>query len=332
MAGLPLPKQVYVETTSRCNMECPICIRTYHLHEKPRDMTFDEFKSLTDQFPELHRVALHGTGEPLLNKAILPMVACAKSRGAYVLFNSNATLLDEELGQGICESGLDEFRVSIDAVSPSMYRVMRGAPLFDAVIENVRTLVRSKKRLGLGVPKVSLWFVGTAQNIIELPELIRLAAGLEVREVYLQRFMYFLAPDEPGFAKEELSIHQSSDDNVLDIISESEHLARNLQVSLNASGATTPLDSLTHSPQAASPWSTCRRPWSGSFITAAGNVLPCCLSPTTIVNYEEFVLGNIFQKSFSEIWNGPKYTAFRQRIKSVDPPESCGGCGVRWSL
>jgi len=295
-------------------------------------MTFDEFESVTDQFPELHRVALHGTGEPLLNEAILPMVACTKSRGAYVLFNSNATLLDKELGQGICESGLDEFRVSIDAASPPMYRVMRGAPLFDAVIENVRTLVNTKKRLGLDVPKISLWFVGTTKNIAELPDLIRLAAGLEVREVYLQRFMYFHGPDEPGFAKEKLSIHQSTDSNILDIISECEHLARNLQVSLFASGATTPLDSLTHSPMTQFPWSTCRRPWAGSFITAAGNVLPCCLSPTTIVNYEAFVLGNVFQKGFSEIWSGPEYTAFRKRIKSDDPPESCGGCGVKWSL
>jgi radical SAM protein with 4Fe4S-binding SPASM domain len=78
------------------------------------------------------------------------------------------------------------------------------------------------------------------------------------------------------------------------------------------------------------PWSGCTRPWRSTYVTANGNVLPCCFAPFTTGDYQGVILGNVFERPMSEIWNGSAYEAFRRAHASDDPPECCRGCGTRW--
>src|SRR5436305_14767012 len=86
---MTLPRSIYIEQTSRCNEVCQQCPRTLLSLEDDRDLSFDNFRYIVDQFPVLDRVVLHGLGEPLLNKDLPRMVSYLKARGTYVLFNSN---------------------------------------------------------------------------------------------------------------------------------------------------------------------------------------------------------------------------------------------------
>ena len=67
-------------------------------------------------------------------------------------------------------------------------------------------------------------------------------------------------------------------------------------------------------------------------ITAPGHVLPCCHSPFTTRDYDGLILGNAFQASLAEIWNGDLYRQFRAALQTDTPWESCDRCGVIWSL
>src|SRR5215831_20388100 len=89
----PLPRSLYLETTSRCNSLCETCILTFGGREPQKDLAWEEFHRVVDQFPALERVLLHGIGEPLLNRDLPRMIAHLKVRGATVLFNSNAITL-----------------------------------------------------------------------------------------------------------------------------------------------------------------------------------------------------------------------------------------------
>src|SRR5262249_58906486 len=71
----PLPRSLYLETTSRCNSLCETCILTFGGREPQRDLRWEEFRRVVDQFPALDRVLLHGIGEPLLNRDLPRMVA-----------------------------------------------------------------------------------------------------------------------------------------------------------------------------------------------------------------------------------------------------------------
>ena len=80
------------------------------------------------------------------------------------------------------------------------------------------------------------------------------------------------------------------------------------------------------------PYQACRRPWSLMYVTANGNVLPCCIAPFTGVPYEDITLGNAFVQTIEEVWNGPRYQEWRQRMQSGEPPAACAGCGSGWSV
>ena len=91
------PICVYLETTNRCNLLCTTCPRTYEELEPPADMSWDLFRKIVDQLPNIERAVLHGVGEPMLVKALPKMVRYLKDRGTYVLFNTNGTVLNEKM-------------------------------------------------------------------------------------------------------------------------------------------------------------------------------------------------------------------------------------------
>jgi radical SAM protein with 4Fe4S-binding SPASM domain len=68
------------------------------------------------------------------------------------------------------------------------------------------------------------------------------------------------------------------------------------------------------------------------YITANGNVLPCCFSPFTARDYSGLILGNAFETPLAEIWQGMAYRRLRAALQSADPPDACDRCGVCWSL
>src|SRR5919108_5683083 len=100
-----LPRSIYIEPTTRCNELCQQCPRTLLSREEDRDLNYDEFRYIVDQFPALDRVVLHGLGEPLLNKDLPLMIRYLKERGTYVLFNSNGIALTVHKGQELIEAG-----------------------------------------------------------------------------------------------------------------------------------------------------------------------------------------------------------------------------------
>ena len=92
------PVCLYLETTNRCNLLCTTCPRTYADLEPPADMSWELFTRIVDQIPDIARAVLHGVGEPMLVKELPRMIRYLKERGAYVLFNTNGTVLTAKKG------------------------------------------------------------------------------------------------------------------------------------------------------------------------------------------------------------------------------------------
>lgn len=326
---IPLPDELYIEVTNRCNSQCQTCVRTFETLEPLRDLALDEFRTLVDQVPVLRRVALHGVGEPLLNRDLPAMIAYLKGRPdpPHVLFNSNAILLPSTRQEALLEAGLDEFRVSLDAAQRELYARIRGIDAFDRMVENVTAFSRRIRQAGHG-PRLSLWFTAMRENLAELPELVRLAHDLGVEEVYVQRLVYY----GQGLAVQEQSLFRAMRAIEDAWLKEAEALAMDLGITFRASGATSPRESLMSPDGNRRPWSQCHRPRTLLYVTANGNVLPCCFSPFTTHNYPGLILGNAFELPLVEIWNGVAYRRFRGALQSDSPPESCDRCGVHWSL
>ncbi len=323
----PLPRSLYLETTSRCNSLCETCILTFGGREPQKDLQLDEFRRIVDQFPALDRVLLHGIGEPLLNRDLIRMVAHLKKHGATVLFNSNVITLGPRLRRELIESRLDELRVSLDATTPATYTRVRGVDAYEKVVANLEALAAAKRGANADVPQVSLWFTALKDNIEEIAGLVPLAARVGARGITLQRLVY----NGLGLATKEQSLYGQLQEREAALIRATEAAARAAGIEFSASGATTPEVSLTPS-HGDRPWSACRRPWTLVYVTVHGNVLPCCIAPWITGHYEGIILGNLYRQSLEEIWWGASYLDFRSAIQTDRPPEPCRGCGVKWSL
>jgi MoaA/NifB/PqqE/SkfB family radical SAM enzyme len=322
------PVCLYLEVTNRCNLLCETCPRTFEALEPPADMDWELFTRIVDQVPNVKRAVLHGVGEPMLVAELPRMIRYLKARGVYVLFNTNGTLLREKRFAELIDAGLDELRVSLDAADAASYKLVRGRPFFDRIVRDVRQMRIYQEERGLAHPKVSLWLTGLKETIQELPDFVRLAARMMVREVHLQRLVF----DEAGFgmARSQSSLFEQTDAGELTAIAAAQAIGAELGVTLDASGATEPGISLKQ--QGEKPWSGCRRPWSLMYFTAHGRALPCCIAPFSARGYETYTLGDAKTQTLDEMWNGAAYQDFREALMSEAPPKPCQNCGLRWSL
>lgn len=330
-----LPTQVYIEVTNRCNSLCTSCPLTYNQfqpYEPKHHLAWEDFQRIVDQFPRLDRVVLHGIGEPLLNKELPRFVAHLKERGSEVLFNTNAILLDQKRGDALVAAGLDELRVSLDAVTPELYAQLRGVDRLPQVIRNLQAFV--SQHGGRTRPKVSLWWVAMQANLQQLPDFVRLAAKIGIGELYLQRLVYFGSGEQIGdhtTMTAEQSLYATLELQQARLVGECERLATDSGLVFRASGATTPYESV--SAKGPHPWHGCMRPWVLMYITANGTALPCCISPFAAQDYTQIILGNVLEHPVTEVWNGASYQELRSAVLSNAPaPWPCQFCGVKWSL
>jgi len=323
------PVCLYLEVTNRCNLLCETCPRTFEELEAPADMSWELFTKIIDQAGDVQRVVMHGVGEPMLVKNLPAMIRYLKARGIYTLFNTNGTLLTPAKQRELIETGLDELRVSLDAADAKTFLAVRGKDFFNRIVRNISGFTKLQRELGAEKPLVSMWLTGLKETIGQLPEFVRLAAQIGVREVHLQRLVF----DEAGFgmarADQALFEHTRAEEQAA--VEAAQALATSLGVRLNASGATEPGLSLKASADER-PWATCRRPWSLMYFTAHGRALPCCIAPFSARGYENYTLGDATQQSLREIWNSPEYQGFRTALVGDAPPKPCQNCGLRWSL
>jgi MoaA/NifB/PqqE/SkfB family radical SAM enzyme len=294
-------------------------------------MSWDLFASIVDQVPDLARAVLHGVGEPMLVANLPRMVGYLRDRGVYVLFNTNGTVLSERNGRALIDAGLDELRVSLDASNRDSFKAIRGRDYFGRIIRNVRAFRELQEREGHTRPLVSVWLTGLRETVEQLPAFVKVAAEIGVREVYLQRLVFF---DESaiGKARPDQALFERLTEAEAASLKQAEDLARSLGLTFSASGAATQPGLSLKGNGDGSPWSLCRRPWSLMYFTANGRALPCCIAPFSQHGYDHYTLGDAGRQSLRDIWNGPAYRDFRTALLSDKPPKSCANCGLRWSL
>ena len=145
------PLHLDIETTDLCNLKCPMCPRTImdekETVQKYKYIPKEEYMSIIDQAVAhgVKSIKLQYLGEPLLHKDIAFQIAYAKEKGILdVMFNTNASLLDEKMAKEILEAGLDKLFISFDAVNPRLYAQQRVGTTIGKVIDNIYNFVKQR--------------------------------------------------------------------------------------------------------------------------------------------------------------------------------------------
>lgn len=168
----------------RCNLSCQHCYTASADKDFQDELSVNEIFSVLDDLNRCHVPALIlSGGEPLLRTDIFKIAAQAKALGFYLGLSSNGTLMDERTVARIAHAGFNYVGVSLDGLQ-KQHDHMRGQEgAFDHAIAGIRRCIHH------GV-KVGIRFTPTRENIEDLPKLMALMDREGVNRFYLSHWNY----------------------------------------------------------------------------------------------------------------------------------------------
>lgn len=305
------PSFIEVEVTTRCHMRCIMCEHTYW-KEPPRDMSFEDFKRIIDQFPRLKWLGLTGIGESFLNKDFLKMLEFLKERPIFVEIFDTFYHIDERMARRLIELDIDHVYASVDAATKETYERIRVGSNFERVINNIRNFIRLKRETNSPFPRIDFHYIISKANIHEIPQFIELVNSIREEEEVGIQFT--------GVLHEFEAIKELMAEVPEEVVQKAERRAKELGIKLAWN---------KNIPQDKEPINQCTN-WSMPFIFVTGQVIPCCAGNEA--NRREFQkehsFGNVFQKPFKEIWYSGKYKRFRQMVHRGEVPIQCKNCTI----
>lgn len=176
----PYPSKLFVETTTHCNLRCPMCAKQAADSQIiDGDLSQETFAALEPAFPHLESLVLNGIGEPLMHPHLVEWIRRARQAmpaDAWIGFQSNGLLLDPPLAHNLVEAGLDRICLSVDGVSPETFsKVREGESLSD--MDRAFSLLAAARRAQPGARlKVGAEFVTMRENLHQLPDTVRWVA------------------------------------------------------------------------------------------------------------------------------------------------------------
>jgi MoaA/NifB/PqqE/SkfB family radical SAM enzyme len=194
--GLPLEERVglvmsyepeifQVETTTRCNLRCPLC-STHHLNRGYRDSDLRIFREIQENNPRLRYMCLHLMGEPLLSPSLFEIIRFLKSKRVYTYFATNGMLLEKKVGE-ILSSGLDKISVSLDGITQENLGRYRIHADLQTILRGIRALRAGREALGLGRPLIQVQTIMFPYNRPREAEIIAFLKELGVDRIKLKR-------------------------------------------------------------------------------------------------------------------------------------------------
>ncbi len=334
--------KLYVEITTTCNLDCPICVRRAW-NEPIGLMPLETFAALMEQVAKLPRppvVHLSGYGEPMSHPDFLEMVRLAKAAGAKVEATTNGTLLTRPVAQALVDLQMDRLVVSIDGACPELYDVLRPPASLGLVVDNLRWLMRFRiRRAGRhGKPHLALAFVAMKRNAAELSKLPAMASRVGAYEILVSNLVPHTAEMEQEILYEqalrscafrasrfvpELSLPKLDVDEPI-LAPLQQVFASRVSVSLLDASLSGRND-------------YCRFAQEGyAAIRWNGEVSPCL---SLLHNHPEYIrgrrkdvthfsLGNVTGQPLGDIWESEVFSQFRQRLREFhfSPCTTCGGC------
>ena len=293
------PYEWELDTTNICQLKCPLCHTGLgNIHRDKGVMDFGTYRKTVDQIKGYCIwLTLYSWGEPFLNKDIDKYIAYAHRARLGTIISTNLNKpLTPEMAEAVVRSGLDTMIVSIDGVTQEVYEQYRVAGRLDRVLDNLRLLVETKRRLGVATPYLEWQFIVMRQNEHQVEAARALAGELGVDGIIFKNVDFPWGMDDPALAERWLpagnprSIREATFDRPY-----------------KEDGA------------------ACWRLWRTAVVNWDGGLAPCCY-----LTDKKYDFGDVSRHSVDEIWNNERYAAARGLFKGERPKEyvGCLDCSV----
>ncbi len=307
-----------IELTTRCPINCKMCIRETADGWLFGDMRIEDFKKLTPYFKDVETVILEGWGDSLLHKDFVEIIRLVKAEGARAGFVTSGSILNKDYISELINAGTDLIGFSLAGVTPRTHNSIRVGSDLNSLLGHIQTFNQIKADKRLKKPSLHVIYLVLKDNISEIPLLPQLAKEIGIEDVVLTNLIHVTNEWQEGQrvfncnrgqgvkgASDRLNLYQQ-------LLREAEANAKELKITLR----THPLSPIDIA--------VCEEnPLRNLYISVDGKVSPCVYlyqplpSPfKSIYCGKEYTMnslsfGDIFKESFDTIWNNLEYAKFR---------------------
>lgn len=335
-------KKVYIEPTVDCNLDCITCFRNGWDEPIGRmsDETFARILEGLKKLDPIPDVYFGGIGEPLFHPKTIQWIEMVKKLGVRVEVITNGTTLTARKSQELIDAGLDVLWVSVDGASPETYSDVRLGSEFPNIVRNLKRFDKMRAPSHNPKPEIGIAFVAMKRNISDLPNVVKFGKSVKAKyfsvsnvqpataemqdeQLYnqtLNNIAYLDAPGLPHLSLPKMDFDEHTHDALFKLF--------NSQLNINFAGNN---------------WGggndTCAFIENGTMSIAwDGNVSPCWPLMHTHTSYlkgnirrsKKHLIGNVRERSLSDLWLDPDYLAYRERLHNFvfAPCTFCGGCDL----
>lgn len=319
------PEVLHIDLTNKCNNNCIACwCRSPLLKDKEMEdwlknetLPFPLIKDILRDIRELggtKEIKLVGGGEPLMHPDIMEIIRIIKEMNISVDINTNFTLVNRQIAEEMVKNKVDLLTVSLWAGDSRTYiktHPNKNRNDFEKIKENLKYIRRLKKKYKTDKPWIRLYNVIFNMNYNKIQEMIDFGLETGAEEVH------FVPMDPIPGRTDVLLLSDKQKNELIKVIGKipSRFIDKTLDYEKN--GKHIQITALPEfkrrilSDKNGSYDERCveRFPcyvgWLFARILAHGIVVPCCKG-------HKMNMGNVYEKSFKQIWNGIKYETFRK--------------------
>jgi len=337
VTAAPGPGTISINLTHLCNLRCKMCGQWRRKDVYRQEiLSLEKLKDLVDAISGYRpKIYLWG-GEPLLYPEFSDLIRYLKEKEQYTIVNTNGVLLKKYAAEmvDLKVAGLD---ISIDGPS-EIHDEIRGVPgTFEKVIEGLRFLQECRRKSGQRKPMVKAICTISELNQDHLEETLDLLESTGLFDAVIFNLGWFTT-EKIGEAtdrifRKHLGCGSSSWRDFVGALGKvdpgkvksfmervsSHHRKGALPVFFIPSLGPEEVEEYYLRPASFMGRKICYSPWLNLEIRPNGDATFC-------PDFPDYIIGNILEETFEEIWNGAKAKKFRRLLLEKGLFPLCSRC------
>ncbi len=301
------PYSTVIELTLKCNMKCIHCGSSAGKNRE-KELTYEEWVKVFEELASLNgKLVTFMGGEPFLRKEWYELAKEVKKVGMNLIFMSNGYLINDDVISKIKTLDPHVVAISLDGGTAETHDEIRG---LKGSFEKCKEVITKLRNEDLPTTIVSTIH---KKNLKELPLIRDLVINRDIawqiqiadpigrfpKELHLSKKEFYSVALFIAHTRQKYSLKQMP-------ITGAHCIGYNSQI----------LPNLTLSPK----WTGCQAGITALGIQSNGGVKGCL----SLSN--DFVQGNVRDKSIIEIWNNPNFSKYNRDFKKESLEENCINC------
>jgi MoaA/NifB/PqqE/SkfB family radical SAM enzyme len=310
-----LPIKLDIENVSRCNFRCTMCVVSeWPKGQRAEDLSYAVFTALIDDQYGLLDIKLQGIGEPLMQgDDYIQMIRYARAQHIWVRTTTNASLLHlKDNYKKLIDSGVNEVQISIDGADAETFQAIRRGSRFHKVVENCKLIHAYCDEVQRWPTK--MWTVVQRGNCHQLSQLVDLASELGFKSQVFSLSLSDWGLETWNERNGAASVTDELDaDRLFGLVEQGKQRGIEVRFWRVLEKYT------TETPAKLCPW-----PFERAYVSSDLRVVPCCF----LGDPDVYEIGKGLREagSFTSIWHGSEFTAFRKAHLEGRIPRVCQNC------